>query len=136
MMTSMPAKIRIETAWSDSTRASAGLEPGAEKTRRAHQEDHDHHRERERVPVGRRKIRDAQHLDDTDDETADHRAGDVPEAAEQYDGEPLEPDLDAEDGAKAGEFPGEEHAGGAAGGGADGEGGNDGNGNVDASRPA
>src|SRR6266850_7772096 len=98
MMTSMPAKIRIETAWSDSSmRASAGLEPGAEKTRRAHQEDHDHHRERERVPVGRRKIRDAQHLDDTDDEPADHRAGDVPEAAEQHDGEPLEPDLDAEE---------------------------------------
>jgi hypothetical protein len=29
-MISMPAKIRIETAWSDSTQASAGLEPRAE----------------------------------------------------------------------------------------------------------
>src|SRR6185436_4208 len=46
MMTSMPAKIRIETAWSDSTRASAGLKPRAEQAGGAHEEDDDHHRER------------------------------------------------------------------------------------------
>src|SRR5262245_7631332 len=113
MMTSMPAKIRIETAWSDSTRASGCLEPRAEQTGGAHEEDYDHHRERERVPVGRREIRDAQHLDDADDEPADHRSGDVPEAAKQHDGEPLESHLDAEEGAQPGEVPGEEYARGA-----------------------
>src|SRR4030095_10543886 len=100
MMTSMPAKIRIETAWSDSTRASAALEARGEETGGAHEEDADHHRERERVAVGRREIRDAQHLDDADDEPADHRSGDVTQAAEQHAGEPLEPHLDAEEGAQ------------------------------------
>ena len=38
-MTSMPAKIRIETAWSDSTRAPAGLKPRTEKTGK-HSEKH------------------------------------------------------------------------------------------------
>src|SRR5215813_13298755 len=109
MMTSMPAKIRIETAWSDITRASAGLKPRAEKAGGAHEEDDDHHRERERVPVGRREIRDAQHLDDADHEPPDHRAADVAEAAEQHDGEALEPYLHAEERAQPGEVPGQEH---------------------------
>src|SRR4029434_2413039 len=111
MMTSMPAKIRIDTVWSARRTASAGLEPRTEETGGAHEEDHDHHREREGVPVGRREIRDAQHLDDADDEPADHRAGDVAEAAEQHDGEALEPHLDAEERAQSSEVPGQDHPG-------------------------
>src|SRR5262249_61827411 len=111
MITSMPAKMRIETVWSESTLPSAGLEARAEEAGRAHEQDQDHHGERERVPVGRGEIGYAHHLDDADDEPADHRAGDVAEAAEQHDREPFQPDLDAKERGEPGEVPGEQDAG-------------------------
>src|ERR1700746_468414 len=103
MITSMPAKMRIETAWSESTLASAGLQASAEEAGRPHEQDQDHHGERERVPVGRGRIGDAHHLDDADDEPTDHRAGDVAEPAEQHDRESLQTDLDAEERGQPGE---------------------------------
>ena len=112
-MTSMPAKIRIETAWSDSTRASAGLEPRAEKTGRAHQEDHDHHRERERVPVGRREY--ATLSTSTTPTTSPPTIAPVtlPRPPSSMMASPLSPTLTPEERAQAREVPGEEHAGGA-----------------------
>src|SRR5262249_30686673 len=107
MITSMPAKIRIEIVWSDSTIVSPGRKASAEEARRPHQENKDHHGERERVAVGRGEVGDAQHLDDADDQAADHRAGDVAEPAQQHDREPLEADLDAEEWGEPGEVPGE-----------------------------
>src|SRR5215471_18316859 len=111
MITSMPAKMRIETAWSESTLPSAGWKARAEEAGRAHEQNQDHHSERERVPVGRGEIGHAHHLDDADDEPAHHRAGDVAEPAEQHDREPFQADLDAEERREPGEVPGEQDAG-------------------------
>src|SRR5215212_1208125 len=54
----------------------------AEDAGRAHQQDHDEQHERDRITPGRREITDDHDLGDAHDQSADHRARNVADAAE------------------------------------------------------